>query len=362
MLKKALFAVLCAFVSLIANAQVTILSAAVSVYNITPRGLLDISVMNSKMDIQVVMEAKLLGAQNEILMDVVSDPFYLRAGLNNTVQMPLSVASVVYGVGERVNHLKTSHSLPSGKYAYCASIKAVDIADEYCQDLESDNSSFLYLVFPPDKEFLETRYPVLTWTHSDAFSAGTQKDYYRMIVVDLNKEQSEEAAINTNVPVYMKNYLTTHQVQYPIDAKELISGKSYAWQVQKISNGVIVNKTEAWEFKIKAPDPVKENKYATVKKVLDGTVYKAEGQKIFFRFDEGYTGKKLNYRILNEKQEAVSAQQSESETGEIKMDAAKSGYNTFSIDLNEYKIPAGVYTLEIANDKKEVYKLKFVVE
>ena len=237
----------------------------------------------------------------------------------------------------------------------------MDVSDEYCTDLESDNSSFLFLVFPPDKEFIETKYPVLTWTHSEIFSKSAT-DFYRIVVVELSKGQSSEAAINTNIPVYMKNFLTAHQVQYPVDAKELISGKSYAWQVQKISNGAITNKTEAWEFKVKALDPIKENKYATVKKVLDGTLYKAEANKIFFRFDEGYTGTKLTYRILNEKQEPITAQQSEEKTGEIKVAEVKSGYNTFTIDLNEYKIPTGVYTLEVINDKREVYKLKFGVE
>jgi len=348
-------------VSALINAQVNILSAAITPYNITPRGMLDVSILNPKSEVQVVMEAKIFGSNGEILLSVTSAPFTLKNGLNNTVSMPLSVASAQYAAGDRSTQLKTSKSLPSGKYSYCASINAVDVADEYCTDLEADNSSFLFLVFPPDKDVIETKNPVLTWTHSEIFS-NNQKDFYRIIVVELNTDQSPEAAINTNIPVYMKNFLTTHQVQYPVDAKELIPGKKYAWQVQKISGGAIANKTEAWEFKVKAPDPVKENKYATVKKVLDGTVYKAEGNKIFFRFDEGYAGTRLHYRILNDKQEPITAQKSDEHSGEIKVNEVKSGYNTFTIDLNEYKIPAGVYALEVINDKKEVYKLKFVVE
>lgn len=361
MCRKLLFILLFASGISAIHAQVTILNAGITPYNIVPRGMLDVSIMNPKSEVTVVLEAKLYGPQNELLLSVTSAPFTLRNGLNNTVQMPLVVASATYGSGDRVTQLKTSKSLPSGKYNYCASINAIDVADEYCQDLEAENSSFLFLVFPPDKEIIETKNPVLTWTHSEVFS-NNQKEFYRITVTELNKDQSPEAAINTNVPVYMKNFLGTHQVQYPVDAKELVPGKKYAWQVQKISNGAIANKTEAWEFKIKAPDPIKENKYATVKKVLDGTVYKAEGNKIFFRFDEGYTGTKLQYRILNDKQEPISAQQSEEKTGEVKFDEVKSGYNTFTIDLNDYKIPSGVYSLEVINDKKEIYKLKFVVD
>jgi len=361
MCQKRLYIVLFALISIFGKAQVSILSAGITPYNITPRGMLDVSIMNPKSETTVVLEAKLLGPQNEVLLSVTSAPFTLKNGLNNTVQMPLSVATLNYGTGDRVTQLKTSKSLSSGKYNYCASINAVDVADEYCQDLEAESSAFLFLVFPPDKETIETKHPVLTWTHSEGFS-NSQKDFYRIIVTELNPDQSPEAAINTNIPVYMKNLLTTHQVQYPVDAKDLVQGKKYAWQVQKISNGAIANKTEAWEFKIKAPDPIKENKYATLKKVLDGTLYKAEGNKIFFRFDEGYTGSKLTYRILNEKQEPITAQESDQQTGEISLPEVKSGYNTFTIDLNNYKIAAGVYTLEVVNEKREVYKLKFAVE
>ncbi len=365
-IKKYLIAILVSVITMFSfnelRAQVSILSANISSFNITPRNLLDVTILNHKTDVQVVLSAKILAANNEVLMSVTSAHFMLKTGMVDIAQQNVSVASVTYSNSNQATLLKTSHILPGGKYSYCASITAVDVSDEYCQDMESESSAFLYLVFPPDKEEIETKYPVLTWTHSDPFITNSPADYYRIMVADLNVGQSPEAALNTNIPIYMKNNLTAHQVQYPIDAKELQTGKRYAWQVQKISNGTIINKTEAWEFKIKAPDPVKENKYAVMKKVLDGTLYMAEGNKIFFRFDENYGLKKLHYKILNEKQEAISAQQSSDKDDRVKIKDVKAGYNKFVIDLNEYKIPAGIYTLEVTNEKKEVYKLKFLVE
>jgi len=331
-------------------------------YNVNPRGLLDVSIMNNKEAVQVVMEAKIISAQNGVIMDVVSAPFLLKKGMIVTSQMSINVVSVSYGSNDQGNFLKTSHTLPSGKYSYCAFIKATDVNDEYCTDLESDNSAFLFLVYPPDKDVIDTKNPVLVWTHSDPFSANSQSEFYRMLVVDLKKDQSPEAAVNTNVPVYMKNYLTSHQVQYPIDAKELQAGNSYAWQIQKISGGAISNKTEAWEFKLKAPEPVKENKYAVMKKTLDASFYLAENNKIYFRFDEGYASNDLHYKILDEKQQVVSAQKSTGKGDRVKMDVVKTGYNQFMIDLSEYKIGSGLYVLEVTNEKKELYKLKFSAE
>jgi hypothetical protein len=324
--------------------------------------MLEVMIMNSKVDEQIVMTAKLSNSKGEVLLTVTSAPFLLNRGMNNTGQSKITIASAVYGSNDQASQIKNNHSLPSGKYTYCANITAVDVSDEYCQDLESDYSSFLFLVSPPDKDVIETKQPILVWTHSDPFSLTNQNDYYRIIVTDQFAGQSPEAAINTNIPVYMKNYLSSHQVQYPIDAKELKPGRTYAWQVQRMSNGAIVNKTEAWEFKLKAPDPIKENKYARLKKNLDATTYKAEDNKIFFRFEEGYAGKSIHYKILNEKQQAVTAQDATASDDRVKIDAVKDGYNTYTLDLNKYKMPAGIYVLEVTNEKKELYKLKFEVE
>ncbi|MHB8400569.1 MAG: hypothetical protein ACYDCN_01005 [Bacteroidia bacterium] len=351
--------------SLKTSAQISIVNASTTVYNITPKGLLEVNVMNFQNDLHVVLEGKILNTQNEPILDVISAPFILKKGMNVTAQMNLGVSSSIYSNSQAANYIKTSHTLPSGKYTYCAFIKSFPtdiVTDEYCETLEAEISSFLFLVSPPDKEEIETKYPVLIWTHSEPFSANNAVDYYRMIVTDLNPEQSAEAAVNTNVPIYMKNYLSSHNVLYPVDAKELQAGKKYAWQVQKLENGTIVNKTEAWEFKLKMPPPIKENKYATVKKTVDGTFYLAEGNKIFFRFDEGYGSNLLNYKIYNEKQEAVTEIKNKKGGGDIPIETVKTGYNQFCIDLNNYKIGKGIYLLEVTNEKSEVFKLKFSAE
>jgi hypothetical protein len=341
------------------RAQVSILSSALTPYNVTPHSVFDVAIMNHKTDVQVVLNAKVFTSSQEPLLIVTSAPFTLRSGMNSVGQINVPISSVVYASSNTATILKNTHTLPSGKFSYCISITGVDIGDEYCETLESDNSSFLYLVSPPDKDEIETKYPVLFWTHSGDFSLSNPNEYYRMIVTEMSNGQSAEAAINTGVPSLIKNYLSSHQVQYPMDAKELQEGKSYAWQVQKMSSGSIVNKTECWEFKIKAPPPVKENKYAVMKKELDGTVYKAEGNKIFFRFEETTAFKKMHFSIVNEKRETVASGDA---GGKEEKKRLKTGYKTYVINLDEYKVPAGAYVLEIATDKRETYKLKFSVE
>jgi hypothetical protein len=342
------------------HAQVSIVTANVSAYNVSPKALLDISLTNNKATTQVTAEAKIFTSRNELLITVTSQPFFVQAGASTSAMLGIRVASVFYAPGPRASTMRSTNTLPGGKYTYCITIKGVDVSDELCQDMESENNSFLFLVSPPDKEELDQKYPVLAWTHAEPFT-NDPTESYRLVMTELLKGQTPEGAINTNVPVYIKNSLTSHQVQYPIDATQLLPGLRYAWQVQKMSDGVIVTKTEAWEFRIKAPDKVQDNKYAVMKKKLDGTVYTASGNKIFFRFDEAYTGTGMQYAIYNDKQQAVTAAAATEKPG-IQMESVKAGYNTYMIDLNDYKMPAGAYLLELVNDKRETFKLKFIIE
>jgi hypothetical protein len=349
-------------------AQISILNASTNNYNITPAGLLELNIMNFQNDIQVIVEGKILTAQNEPILDVISTPFILKKGMNITSQIGLHIASAVYSASEQANYIKTSHTLPSGKYHYCAFIKSLPndiVTDEYCQDIESDVSTFLFLVSPPDKEEIETKYPVLIWTHSEPFSLTNQSDYYRIIVADLFADQSPEAAINTNVPLYMKNYLTSHSILYPIDAKELEVGKKYAWQVQKLNNGTIVNKTEAWEFKLKAPETVRENKYAVLKKQLDADFYTVD-RYLYFTYDENYDPAVTKIQIIDSKRKAVDPKikndLNPNGTSSNPINVNKMGDNRFSIDMNLLNVSKGYYTLEVTNSKNELYLLKFYVQ
>jgi hypothetical protein len=343
-----------------AFAQLSIVSGSVNEYNITPKGLLEVSIMNPQHAVGVILEAKLIDLQTQTtLLDVTSNSFMLKQGLSNTSQLSVSVASSVYSNGEKVNYLKSTHSLPSGNYKYCITVKTLSIdvsGDEYCSNLEAEASRFLFLVSPPDKDEISTKFPVLIWTHSEPFSLSNANNYYKMVVTELNPDQSPEAAINTNVPVYLKNYLSSHSVQYPVDAKELIEGKSYAWQVEQINNGNIVNKTEAWQFKLRPNLKNPDIKFVTVKKNVDGAYYLAVNNKIYFRFDESYGSKKVSYKIYNEQHQPIPSNTNQ----ELK--STEVGYNEYEINLAPFNLKQGMYLLEIINDKKEVYSLKFLTE
>src|SRR5690606_17183536 len=185
------------------------------------------------------------------------------------------------------NYVKSKNQLPSGVYSHCISlipVEGLETGDEYCQDIDASENEFLYLVFPADGDTIETRNPVLTWTHSEPFNILSNGDYFRIVVVEMEKGQSAEAAVTSNTPVFYKNHVNMHQVMYPFDSKDLEPGKHYGWQVQKLSRGVIINKTEAWEFILNKPELPQDVKYITAKRYPNSSFYQAFNDRIFFRF------------------------------------------------------------------------------
>jgi hypothetical protein len=348
------------------KAQVSIVSAGVNSYNITPRSLCDVSIMNPQQDVQVVLEARLLNSANEVLLKINSAPFFLHNGLNSTATMNISLNLTEYGGTNQANYVKTSHTLPSGKFNYCCTVQVVGLedGDDYCQELESDMSSFLLLVNPSDKDTVDTPYPNLVWNHSEPFNILASGEYYKIVVVELTPDQTPEVGLSVNVPVFSKNFLKDHTVPYPFDAKSLVQNKRYGWQIQLVSNGIITNKSESWEFYLRPPREKKENKYATLKKTLDGGFYTAESNMLFFKFEEAYSSfDPVACYIMDSKRQLVKAKvATDGATNNAPINLKSTGYNRFEINLNDLDVSTGYYTLQIKNEKGETFLLKFYVQ
>lgn len=353
------------------KAQLNILGANFTVYNVTPSTMCDVNIMNSSgAEVTAVIESKLYNSNNEVLLHVKTNALKLKAGLNSGLSSGVSISLAEYSGTKHAQYIKTSKILPSGKFKYCCTVTSINagepVHDEYCDELESDNNNFLYLVSVPDKDVIETSFPVLIWNHSEPFNLLAANEFYRLVLVELNKDQSPDAAVTVNAPYYIKNSLTTHSVQYPVDARKLEPGKQYAWQVQKMSNGAIVDKTEAWQFSVKKEEKNLPNKYAVAKRTVDGGFYEVTDDKIYFKYDEAYNGSNMVCKIKNEKNEYVDVQV-KNETLKKNTDAPVAGslkakgQNYFEFDLQAYHLKKGFYMLEIFNEKQEISYLKFLI-
>lgn len=354
--------------ALVGRSQISILNTNLNSLNVTPESLCQVNIMNgASSEMQVTLEAKLLNSTGENILTVKTNPFRLIAGMNNGFQLNYTIQSTIYSGSGQAQYIRTTHTLPSGNFKYCVSVVALtgEGGDDFCEDMVSDITSFLNLVFPYDKDTIDTPFPLLTWMHSEPFNILAQGEYFRMIVVELNSDQGAEAGILSNNPVYYKNYMTTHQQQYPFDAKELEDGRRYGWQVQKISNGTVIDKTESWEFTLRKSNLKPDNKYATLRKKHDGSYYTANNDKIFFRFEESYVSGELKCRILDEKRNEIKPEVTNEKSVQAqkeRINVKSAGANYYEIDLNDLKLKPGFYELEVTNTKNEKFVLRFQIE
>jgi hypothetical protein len=355
------------------TAQISITSSRAGVYNITPSDLVQIVVLNNSSEASFYIEAQLTNSSNEKILSVVTSPFTLKKGLNNIQSNQLNFSSVSYSSSNQGNFIKTNKRLPTGNFNYCVRIVPVtqfEDGDEYCQEFDANDNGMLYLIYPSDEEILETKTPLLMWMHNEPFNLLAQGESFRLLLVELDKNQSAESGIQMKSPIFMKNNLTQHQVQYAFDAQKLEEGKHYGWKIQKIANGSVVNETESWKFSIKEEVKPTDFMFATLKKELDGSFYRITNDRIYFKFQEKYQPKSIHCKIFDEKNKEILPQLNkvENSEGDVEsvaageMDIKKPGHNQFELDLQPYQLKSGYYILEVLNEKKERFKLKFHVE
>ncbi|MBI3518034.1 MAG: hypothetical protein HY062_01585 [Bacteroidetes bacterium] len=348
------------------KAQVNIVNSLFNAYNVSSDALLFSNIMNLGEEEDVYLEATLFNGLNMPVLHVLSSPFKLKKGLNNTAQMGIAVKSSEYTTGNDAQYIKTAHQLPSGKFRYCLVVKSTSGAiegDDLCEEFENEATSFLFLVSPSDKDTIENKNPILIWNHSDPFTLLQQGEMYRLILVELKDDQSADAGINVNSPVLMSNFLTRHDIQYPFDAPALKEGNRYGWQVQKIINNVVVNKTEAWEFVMK-PLPLDYSyKYIKLKESVDASFITIRSNTLYFRIDEVYNTVSLKLNIYDEKNHKIQPKVTNEIRSKTKGDNLKTiGYNAYELDLLDYNLSKGFYVLEVINQKNNKSYLKFYVE
>lgn len=349
------------------KSQVSIIGLAVQPFNITPEALLNVNIMNAGNEAQAHIVSQLYSSNNVVLLTVRSQPFKLVRGLNSVVTGNYRIASAEFASVAQSSYLRSTHTLPSGRYRLCSTVFINDAsrADEFCDDIESDMNQILYLINPFDGDTIDSKYPILSWTHNEPFTILSQGELFRLVVAEIRDGQTAEAAVTANNPVVVKYPLEEHQIQYPYDAPDLKVGKQYGWQVQKISAGVVVAKSEAWKFIIRPSEESLSTKYVSLKDHIDGSFYTATEGMVFFKFFEEYKGNgSMTYRLKDDKLQDVkiniegdSGSGIEGETGSAGV-LKKLGNNLFSLSLNNKSVRSGFYTLEVQNEKRETFYLK----
>ncbi|MBL4706130.1 MAG: hypothetical protein JKY54_16510 [Flavobacteriales bacterium] len=343
------------------HAQLNVMSSSFSAYNVTPNSISQVSISSSNSGM-VYIESQLTNSANEVVLRVKSEPVQIVIGLNVFGAHNTQFQSTAFSNSPQAKFIQTQHRLPSGVFNHCIRIipiSGIEDGDEYCNQINAEEDGFLYLINPMDQDTIDTFNPLLLWAHSEPFNLLNQGEFFKMTLVELQIDQSAQDGIIKNQPVFLKTYLSRHEVPYPFDAKKLMPGKRYGWQVQKISNGAIINQTEAWEFVLVENEIPEDHMYVKLLKKLDGGHYKVQNDRIFFRFDERYKSDHLVCRIYTDASVLIEPELLNKQKQEI--GAKVTGYNNYELDVQPYHLKTGFYLLEVENEKGDKYLLKFYV-
>jgi hypothetical protein len=346
----------------IVSQNVSVVNATFNEYNASISGLSQIT-LSSSIEGKVRIEAIITNVSNVTLLKLVSSEVIVKKGITSLNNSTLKYTQVAYTNHPQADYMKTFNQLPSGIFNYCISViplQSIEEGDDYCQSIDATEKEQLYLINPADEDEIETSTPILIWFHSEPFNLLNQGEFFRVILVELNENQSASSGITANIPYFIKNNLTKHQIQYPFDAKPLEYGKRYAWQVQKIANGNIISTTEAWEFSLPKKNNPTDFKYVYLKEKIDGSIYNVQNDRIYFKYDERYVSTNLICKIISDKREEIKPEVEDVETSEEGV--KQIGSNKYELDLKPYKLKKGYYILEVRDEKNSKYQLKFYID
>lgn len=363
MIKTIVAFLICSLTVSVANAQTTILNVNFNEYNVSQSSLSQITISNLSNSGVVRIEGKLTNSANEVLLSTISDPVNIIEGVNVFGSHNLKFSSFIFSSSSQGEYTKTFHRLPSGAFNYCIQIipvTGIEEGDEFCQSIDASMDEQMFLVNPYNEEIINSATPILIWSHTEPFNILAPGEFFRLKMVLIGEKQAAVEAMVINTPIYVSNYLEKHQVQYPLDAPTLEAGKKYAWQVEKVSNGNIIATTEVWEFRVEDKIQNTQMMYVELKKKLDGAIYVPQDDRIYFRYDERYKSDKLKCKIYSDDRKEITPDLTNEQNEST--NAKSSGYNSYELDLKPYKLKKGYYTLEVLNEKNEVFKLKFVIE
>jgi hypothetical protein len=216
----------------------------------------------------------------------------------------------------------------------------------------------IVLLSPHNGDTIHTKHPILLWSYLGNPAPNNDRDFYRLILVKLNKGQSPEAGIMVNQPMIKMDRIPGSQLFYPYDAPELEDGKRYGWQIQRITNGVLADKSEAFEFILPLPEPPLAQ-YYRMKFKPDGAIWNTFNGRFCFTLDNPYQENQLKYLVYDSQNQLVNTVlHLDDQQKELSVPIKKVGTNYYEIAFSG-SLPPGIYRIVVMDPKKQRYEAKF---
>jgi hypothetical protein len=151
--------------------------------------------------------------------------------------------------------------LPVGNYQACYTVYMIGHEDqqvltENCINIDVQPLSPPQLTLPADSAHLQHAWPQFSWLPPAPLTLFNDLNY-DLLITEVRADQTAGAAIQENIPVYNARRLQTMVSKYPSSARNLDTGKVYAWRVIAKNGETFVAQSEVWTFTITSEKPEK---------------------------------------------------------------------------------------------------------
>lgn len=175
----------------------------------------------------------------------------LRPGINDMAEH-LERARFEYSSSSVRELFELFDKLPEGMFQYCVQVTGLggEVLQEVVEDCvfgRNEDIFLINLIDPEDKAKLYERNPMLSWVANYPFASSLS---YKIKVVEMKKGQNTVNAIKRNNPVFEEKGLMQMSINYPIYAKPLQVGSTYAWTVDAYYRDLLLGGAEPWQFTI----------------------------------------------------------------------------------------------------------------
>lgn len=343
-----------------AHGQIMVQQALLNTETAAPATLYQAIVMNSGLETQAHLEGHLSTRSGEEVLAFKTQPFTLRVGANTLAAANLRMQVYDYGRGAAAEQARLHQRLIDGDYRFC--LRAIAAGgegdDELCTDERVESMLFLDLVMPWNGDTIDEARPPLTWLLTGTPAAvATAK--VQLTLAPKPAGMNAPQALAAEVPVFQLQDVMQRTVAYPPGLPELLRGKCYAWQAERIVDGRVVDRSDPWSFCVRHRIEPMADKYIRLDRLQPGTVYKAVDRRLFFRYDEPYAGAALQCQVIGPDGRTIEPEVS-NESGPASLArSASAGANLFELDLSPYGLRTGTHTLVVRDGKGRRYELQF---
>jgi len=341
-----------------AVAQVNVVSATIDPYLFAPSTFLNATLANASAPVLVRLQGDVRSAGGAQVLRFRSAPLLVPSGTFRLSRQTYSMEQFVRSSDPRHFSAGMDQRLNAGDYEFCVSAEPIS-ADEalapYCGDQFVEDLLFMDLVSPMDGDTIDEVRPALTW-----ILTGGELPFghsARLSLVPRFYGSDSYQARATTRPLFLLDGVGSGMIGFPVTAPDLERGRCYSWQVERLSNGLAIDRSEAWYFCVRSRRQTSPDRYVRLGPYLSDALAEVKDEMLHILCDEASRVEAMELRILLPQGAAVSDRNELKGIGQPLLRAM--GEHLFEVDLEPCRLREGEYVLVLLEAGRELGRLRF---